>query len=105
MNLLILSEEAIEKLKIIQEVIHKCLDCTWSKWWVQNHKYIQGEGKENTEEHKMKGMLSALAETKKKNFVEQKQVYFKYGLDEFKFLCLENNMVGLIEDKIQFGPS
>ena len=36
----------------------------------------------------MKGMLSTLAETKKKNFGEQKQVYVKDVKDECKFFCM-----------------
>ena len=48
-------------------------------------------------------MLSTLEETKKRNFFEQKQMYVKYGGDEFKFVCLENNMVNLISEKIHFG--
>ena len=38
--------------------------------------------KKNTEERKMKGMLSTREETKKNNFVEHKKMYVKDGGDE-----------------------
>ena len=60
--------------------------------------------KKKTEERKMKGMLSTLAETKKRKFGEQKQVYVKDVEDKCKFVYLENNMVSLIEEKIHFVP-
>ena len=41
---------------------------------------------------------------KKGNFGDQKQVYIKYEEYECKFVCLENNMVSLIEEKNRFGP-
>ena len=31
-------------------------------------------------------------------------MYVKYGGYECEFVCLENNMVNLIEEKIHFGP-
>ena len=52
----------------------------------------------------MNGTLSTLAESKKINFCEQKQVCVKYGEHKYKFVCLENNMVILIEEKIHFVP-
>ena len=52
----------------------------------------------------MKGIINTLAETKKKNFGEKKQVYVKSGGYEWKFVCLKNNMVSLVEEKIFFGP-
>ena len=52
----------------------------------------------------MKEILSALSETKNMNFVDQKQVYLKYGGEKCKFVCLENNMVNLIKGKIHYGP-
>ena len=60
--------------------------------------------KKKTEERKMKGMLSTLAETKKRRFGEQKQMYVKDVGDKCKFVYLENNMVSLIEEKIHFVP-
>ena len=51
-----------------------------------------------------KVLEATLAETKKKNFVKKKQVYVKDVGDEFKFFCLENNILSLIEDKIHFVP-
>ena len=59
--------------------------------------------KKKTEERKVKGMISTLTEMKKKNFSDQKQVYVKYGGFECKFVCMENNMVSLTEEKIHFG--
>ena len=52
----------------------------------------------------MKGMIRTLLEGGEKNFVEQTQVYVKDGEDECKFVCLENNMVSLVEQKIHLGP-
>ena len=58
---------------------NKCWDCTWSKCYVRNHKYIQGEEKGKTEEHKMKGMINTLHINGKYCFDDQKQVNVKYG--------------------------
>ena len=52
----------------------------------------------------MKGILSTSAETKKKHFGKQKQVYVKDGGIKCKLVCLENNTVSLIKGKICFVP-
>ena len=52
----------------------------------------------------MKGMSSIDAETKDKNFGDQKQVYIKNGGYEYRFVCMENNMLSLIKGKNHFGP-
>ena len=62
------------------------------------------KNKKNAEGHKMKEIISPLCKTKKKHFGEQKQVYIKYGRNECKFICLDNNMVSLVKEKIHFGP-
>ena len=78
-----------------------------AKFYVETELEVNGECKirsgfkvkknQKTEKRKMKGMISTIAETKKKNFGEQKQVYVKYVGDECKFFCLENNMVSRIK--------
>ena len=88
MKLLILREEAIENYKSYKKL---CID-------VETSLEVKGECviistlkvKENkkTEERKMKGMLSTLVETKKKNSGEQKQVDIKDGGYRCKFFCL-----------------
>ena len=44
-----------------------------------------------------------LAEAKKMNSGQQKYVQAKDGGYECKFLCLDNDMVSLIEDNVNFG--
>ena len=51
----------------------------------------------------MKGIISTTIEIKKRNSGEHKQVYVKDGGNEYKCVCLYDNMVSLIEVKIHFG--
>ena len=53
----------------------------------------------------MKVIFSVLAETKRKDFGDKKQVCVEDVGYECKFVCLDNNMVGLVKEKIYFGPS
>ena len=69
---------------------------------MRKNKYIQGEEEEKTEEPKTMGIIITITETKKKHFDEQKQVYVNDERDECKFVCLESNVVCLIEKKILF---
>ena len=59
----------------------------------------------------MKGIVSTITETKKKNFGELEQVchnyiYYlvKYVGTKFKFFHMENNIIRKIKGKIHFGP-
>ena len=50
----------------------------------------------------MKVTISTTTETKNNNFSEHKQVQVKYGVNEYKFVCLNNNMARPIEEKIYY---
>ena len=49
-------------------------------------------------------MLNLLAETKKKNFSEQKQAYMKYRKVKIEFFCSEENMADPFTKNLSNGP-
>ena len=58
--------------------------------------------KKKAENFQNMGIISTMAKMKNNNFGEHKQVYIKYGVNDFIFLSLQNNMVSLIEVIIHF---